>query len=920
MIEPRSVTGRDEEVGVLDDLVLGRMGPRVAILDGEAGIGKSTLWRHALHTALADGQRVLIARPAAAEAGLSYAALADLLRPLGDLPDVLPAPRRAALAGALLIDGGEAAVVEPVAVALGLHALLEILARRGPVLVAVDDWQWLDPASAAVVAYAARRLPDGVRMVSTLRSGEPDRGLFDVAGSLGAGDAVVMTLGPLPAAALGSVIRDIMGRSLSAPALEALHAAARGNPLAALEAVRAQAAPTRSVDTRRLLAERAMALPASARAVLRAVAAVGAPPEALVEQLAGEGLESALASGLVQRDAGHLRLFHPLLASVVEARTPAGQWRELHRRIAAITTDAEQRARHLAAATVGPNASVAAELEAASRRALERGAPASAAELAEIAARMSPEDEAEVRVSRSLAAADAWWLAGDGARAEAVLRPLIEELLPGSRRSRALHRLAVVTPSRDALPLARQALEEAGADAECRVASHLAIAALLFNSGHADGSYAHARAAVTESEQLEDPYLRSRALVESALQAFDRGGGVQEQTLREAAALEQLSSGRPIDMAAMAVLGMQLYTTGELTEGRRLLEAELAENMSRGHLNRAVYALTSLARLEVRAGRPRLAQAHATRALEHAIGAGLSNAELASRSACALVHAVLGDALVAHEHAQRGIDMAEDDLVLGIGCRRALGLLALSEGDGDEALRWLVDIPAMIERLAIGEPWAFCAEQDLGEALVLTGDLAGARAVQERLEATSRRLGRRPALGGALRVRGLIASAQGRHADALGDLDESVATLDGLGHPLESARSLLARGIVQRRAKRRAEARASFQAARAIFAQIGAVLWADRASSEERRLGGRRATSRDELTATERRIAELAADGRSNREIAAELYVTERTVEANLTRVYRKLGLRSRTQLARLPRTGEANDAGSPLSTTGPQA
>jgi DNA-binding CsgD family transcriptional regulator len=174
-----------------------------------------------------------------------------------------------------------------------------------------------------------------------------------------------------------------------------------------------------------------------------------------------------------------------------------------------------------------------------------------------------------------------------------------------------------------------------------------------------------------------------------------------------------------------------------------------------------------------------------------------------------------------------------------------------------------------------------------------------ARAVQTSLEAVGRELGRPWALATALRCRGLIAAAEGRHDAALADHQAALEALEHVPQPFERARTLLALGTAQRRAKQRAAPRASLQAALAPFAELGTELWAERARAEITRLGGRRVGDRDELTPTERRVAELAAEGCSNRAIAGELFVSERTVEANLTRVYRKLGVRSRTQLAR---------------------
>jgi DNA-binding CsgD family transcriptional regulator len=305
--------------------------------------------------------------------------------------------------------------------------------------------------------------------------------------------------------------------------------------------------------------------------------------------------------------------------------------------------------------------------------------------------------------------------------------------------------------------------------------------------------------------------------------------------------------------------------------------------------------------LEVRAGRLTVADEHAQQSLDRGLGMEMSNSEIGCRTLRARVDAHLGRVVSAREEAMRAVALAGsvEDRASEIGARHTLGFLELSRGDAEAAVGWLADVPARVEALGVGEPMMFGVDPDLVEALVLTGDLDGARAAQARLEAAGDELQRPWAQATALRCRGLIAAAEGRHDAAIADQRAALEALERVGQPFERARTLLTLGTAERRAKQRAGARASLEAALAVFAELGTALWAQRARAEIARLGGRRAVDRDELTPTERRVAELAAEGRSNREIAAELFVSERTVEANLTRVYRKLGIRSRAQLAR---------------------
>lgn len=410
-----------------------------------------------------------------------------------------------------------------------------------------------------------------------------------------------------------------------------------------------------------------------------------------------------------------------------------------------------------------------------------------------------------------------------------------------------------------------------------------------------------ADAAVRHAESAGQPFLLSQALSNIAYLRQCAGEGLQRGLLLRADALEREGSARGRDDTPLEILGLELYVNGDLAESRELLTAERERGHARGYLEHESFALMLLAELEVRAGRWQLAEGYARQTLELTLGSDMWNAEAAGHWICALVDAHLGRAESARASAETGRRQADElgDLAYATRCSHVLGFIALSLGDAEAAVRHLAPLRANEQRLGIREPAAFCIGPDLAEALVLAGDLDGAREVQAELEARGRELGRMWAVATALRCGGLIAAVEGRSQDALADLAEAVELHAGVPQPFDRARTLLVLGTTQRRAKQRAEARTTLESALAVFEELGAALWADRARAEIARLGGRRARDRDELTETERRIAELAADGRSNREIAGELFVSERTVEANLTRAYRKLGVRSRTELAR---------------------
>ena len=906
----KSIVGRELELDLLDAFVGGEGGGAVfAVIEGEAGIGKTALWSAAADVARRRGVRVLEARPTAAEAGSSYVALDDLVRPALDVLACIEEPRRRALAGALLLEeaGGP---TEPRLVALGLLSLVEELAREAPVLVAVDDWQWLDGSSAATLAFVLRRLaPDRVRVLATARTGEADVALATLVRSLAEGRALEIPVGPLETAALQRLVHDRTGTWLSPPALRHVHAASRGNPLAALELARANAGVAPATDVRRLLAARIARLSADAREVLRCVAALVGPRAGAVEAAcenpvaARRGLEEVLAVQVLERDGDRLRFAHPLMAAVTEEQTPPGEWRALHHRLALAVRDPEQRARHLALAASGPDAGIAAALDAAAARAKARGAPATAAELAESAGRLTPAGEREERARRLLDAADLHTLAGDGGRAGALCDELVDALSPGPLRARALHHLAYLHPEGGHRERSERALAEAGGDDRLLAEIHLTMANNeLLSGADPDVAAVHAESAAEHARRAGDPYLQARALTEIAGQRCWRGQGVQRETLLEADRLAREGGGRSIEYTALSMLGLQLYWVGELTEGRYVLEEELRRARHDGNVQHEGFAQAMLIELEVRAGRLTVADTYAEQALELGLGGEISNGETGARTLRARVYAYLGRVESAREHATRAAALAgrmhyaADD----ISARQVLGFLDLSLGDAQAAVGWLAELPARVEALGAREPMMFGVDPDLAEALVLVGDIDGARAVQARLEGLGHELGRPWASATALRCRGLIAAAEGRHDAAIDDHRAALEVLERVGQPFERARTLLALGTAERRAKQRAAARTSLQAALALFAELGTELWAQRARAEIARLGGRRTADRDELTPTEQRVAELAAEGRSNREIAAELFVSERTVEANLTRVYRKLGIRSRTQLATL--------------------
>ena len=446
-----AIIGREAELQRLRDCVQGPGRPVVAFLEGDAGVGKTALLEATVAEAEAAGTRVLRARPTAAEAGSSFAALDDLLRPAIEGLPRLAEPQRRALAAALLLEA-TSDPVDPRQVGLAALALLDGL--PGPVLLAVDDWQWLDAASATVLSFVLRRLePGGAKVIATVRSGEADEARRRVGARAPGrpGDHASRWVRSTPVRSGGSCTRG-PGAWMPPPALARLHAACDGNPLMALELVRAPGAEA-ATDIRRLLARRVGKLSPDTRAALRFVAALSEPTLEAVETAMGSagGLEEALAADVIVREGRRLRFGHPLIAAVVQERTPLGEWRAIHARLAELTDGPEQRARHLAAASEGPDEDVAAALEAAAGEAATRGATMAAADLAERAAQLTPARGDALRLRRLIAAAEAAMIVGDGqarppparggrrsGRSRAAARGRVPQArLPGHRRQRA---------------------------------------------------------------------------------------------------------------------------------------------------------------------------------------------------------------------------------------------------------------------------------------------------------------------------------------------------------------------------------------------------------------------------------------------------------------------------------------------------
>jgi DNA-binding CsgD family transcriptional regulator len=911
----RRLIGREAELAEVELFLDGvATGSRLEI-EGEVGIGKTALWSEACERGRRRGYRVLVSRPAELETGLTYSALGDLLDDVLDEALLTVAqPRRRALERALLRVDDEDEPPEPHAVSLALRDALRSLGVE-PLVVAIDDVQWLDRSSRAALAFALRRLGDApIGVLTTRRAGD------DASQTLPVGQSIL--LGPLGEADVDDLVRTTLGASLPRHALHEVFRVSEGNSLFALELARealrrggdarGTAALAVPPSLRALLGNRVAELPVEVREALLVVAAASQPTVSLVEAVLGsrerayDVLAEAAAAEILLVERGRLRFRHPLLASVVYGDAAPIERRRVHVALSEATDDIEEHAYHLARATDLPDPAVAVALDAAAERALGRGAPAAAAWFAEEALRLTRAEDRDAAARRTAVAADALWNAGETGRARRLLEALTATLPRGLERARALRHLARARAFEEGFigvmePL-EHALAEVGDDMRLRAALERDIAFAIMNIGDVRHAEPHAAAAVATAAALADAELTedARAIHDSV--RFLLGFGVPADL---AARARRLALDEPDQdahsgfLARTLILACLLKWSDDLAGARAVLERlqrHVAEREEEGPL---VPVMFHLGELECWAGNLGAATAIAR---EVEAGAGRLGPGLVAQASylSALVAALQGDSTQARAAAARGLELAErgHDVRLIVRNLKVLGFVALSLGEPAAAHPPLARAADLAAAHGYVDPGFFRLAADAIEAFVGVEDLTRAERDAVALEELGKRLGRAWAVATGARSRALVAAARGERDAAVAALNASLAAHDRVDDPLEKGRTLLALGSVYRQARRKRDARAALDDSVALFEALPAPLWAERARREAARIGGR-VPAGDVLTETERRIAHLVAEGRSNGEVAKALFLSRKTVEWNLSNVYRKLGVRSRAELAR---------------------
>jgi DNA-binding CsgD family transcriptional regulator len=915
--------GRETETARLDELLdrARRARSGALVIRGEAGIGKTALLDYAAERAAE--MTVIRTLGIESEAELEFAALLDVCRPLLDHVSELPERQAEALAAALGV--GPSASEDRFAIGAATLGVLAAAAESRPVLVLVDDAQWLDPSSADALLFATRRLQaDRVLVLYAIREGE--------------GRPVETSA--IETIALGGLTREdstslLAGRGELSPGVaDRLYEATGGNPLALLQLPGLlspeQLAGLAPLDdplpagshVEAAFARRADALPeASRRALLAAAASPSGSLQPLLEALEPVGLRAAdleLAEdlGFVRLTEERLEFRHPLMRSAVYHAAPPSERRAIHRALADALSDQRDqslRAWHLAAASLSPDEEVAAALEAVAVRARERNAHAEAAVALEKAARLTP-DPAR-RATRLTQAADAAWAAGDPGRALAVLDAAEELIEEAAARARLLHlrgrierRVGLHSTARDLLLEGEELIR---AEDEREAARMLQIAApVLARAGDVAGAVELARRFRVVAEEDGSP-LDAHADVTLGWALCLAGlAGEAAPSLERAVGLlvgdELQPEPRSGGWVELYLASLALRLLERMAEG-----VDLAVRSSRIAREKGPTALLSaldlLTEWEAWTGRWGLAAAHGEEGLALARQVGHADQILILLAQLARVDAGRGAAEQCRARVAEAVRVAEEH---GIVTTRlaALGVaggLELGVGRLDTAIEQLELVAAEVERLGIHDRDT-SPHPDLVEALVRSGRREEGADVlaryAERAEAGT------PLWGRALlaRGRGMLAEDD-EEADAA--FEQALALHADVEDRFQHARTLLAFGERLRRSGRRRDARERLRTALALFDELGARPWAERARQELRASGEtlrrRDPGAEEELTPQELQIALQVAEGKTNKEVGAALFLSHKTVEFHLGRIYRKLDLNSRAELIRRFAAGE---------------
>ena len=904
--------GRGVECAVVQALLDGARAGRsdALVIRGEAGVGKSALLEYAAEHA--DGMRVLRGIGIDSEAELAFAALHQLVRPGFDHIAALPAPQAEALAGAFGLAPGSGA--DRFLISVAVLSVLSELAEQRPVLCLVDDAHWLDQPSADALVFAARRLEaEGVAMLFAAREGElrffHSPGLHD------------LHLGALDDKAARGLLEKRLGETLAPEVRDKLVVAARGVPLVLLELpsllTDEQLAGERplpdplplTTELRHAFLERVRRLPRATQTLLLLAAADTADDLATVMRAASllaidaSAVDAAEAASFVRVVGPRIMFRHPLVRSAVYDASSFTQRQRVHRALADVLhaeREPDRRAWHLAAAVQGPNSDIADELERLADRARLRSGYATASRALERSAELTADDES--RALRLARAADDAWLAGHPDRALALLDVTAVGVTSARLRADMLH-LRGTIELRCGVPAMALTILAAGAD-EIAFADPGKAIEMLVEAGQS-ASYAGDVPQIVEMGRraeslvkrgdLDEPFTFD-VLVGIGLMfsgQTDRGG----RLLNEAISLaERFEDPRRLVHAGASAGYLGLERMEYEFYARAVEQARTI-----GAVSSLPYALEFLAQAEVVEGRFAAATTHASEGLRLARETGQGNSVCHLLALLAIATAVQGAEGECRSYAGEALERSS---ARGLGFQRALAEWALARldlgmGRPDEAL-------GRLEALADAGPGAshpfvkVLAAPDLIEAAVRAGRTEGAEDALGRLEQFTHAAAPVWALALVARCRGLLSAG----VNAQRHFDEALQHHGESDRPFDQARTELLYGEFLRRAGRRKDARRHLRAAFEAFERLRAAPWEERAR-RELRASGERARERnpstlDQLTAQELQVAQFVATGQTNKEVAAQLFLSPRTIDYHLRKIFAKLGISSRAELIRL--------------------
>jgi DNA-binding NarL/FixJ family response regulator len=907
--------GRSAEFRAIADFIASVSDqPTGLLIEGDAGIGKTTLWLAALAQAAERGFHVLSARAWEAESVMAYGAVADLLSEV-DIGVVagLPEVQRVAVDRVMLRGVGAGPPTDQHVVAAALMTIVDTLASDAPVVIAIDDVQWLDPTSRAVVSFVARRLRGRSCLLVTARS-EPGQPSVLSWLQLGAPDGIHgLHVGPLSLGGVHELVSERLGRALPRPTIVRIADVSGGNPFYALEIAQAIDGRHAKSDAELphtladLVRIRTGHLDADAAKVLLAAACVADPTVEMLASAADisvdrtiELLDGAATDGTVVIEGNRVRYSHPLLAHGVYADAPPARRRQVHRALADVVEQPELKARHLALAASSTDPELLRALNDAAKAASDRGAPAAAAELLDLAIKLGGDTP-----GRRFRSAGYHFRAGDIDRARAMLEPSLEQQPPGMKRAIALNLLAGLWVYQrsfaDAADVLKRAVDEAEGNPVVLAQTLLMLSFAQANSGEYEEALRNAVEALNHAEAVGLPVMISQALADWQVLSALNGQGFDEASVHRALALEDPDVDVPIPFRGHSTAAQVFAWAGRLDEAREHVRALRRQCTDRGADTDLLFVAVWETLIDVWRGEFAAAARTAADAVERAEQIGGDHSLVIALTVRGLVHAYTGREQKARDDAQAAIEAADrfGAPLLTDWPRITLGFLDVSVGDYEQALVDLRPLIAGFDRLRSLEIIKAAFIPDAVEAMAALGRLEEAEPMVAALERDGRRLDRTWMLAVGARCRAMLWAADGDVDAAENALRQAMAEHERLPMPFERARTQLLLGQLLRRKRQKQAAAAALSDAMGVFQELGTPLWAERARAELERT--KVSPARDlELTPSEQRVAELAASGMTNRDVAAKLFVSTKTVEANLTQIYRKLGIRSRAELGRV--------------------